>query len=76
MGGTLDERFIKIEELIFLPFEAGAGMRAFIVIGKKFAIFMYHEDGLGFAFDLDLKTFTAGVFDFAGFAENVGHNVC
>jgi len=37
---------------------------------------VYHEDGLGFTLDLNLETFTAGVFDIAGFAENVGHNVC
>jgi hypothetical protein len=51
-------------------------MRAFIVIGKKLAILVHYEDGLGFMVDLDLETFTAGVFDIAGFTENVGHNVC
>lgn len=76
MRGTLYEFFIQVEKLIFLPLQAGAGMRTFIVIGIKLAILMYHEDGPGFTFDLNLETFTAGVFDIAGFAENVGHNVC
>ena len=76
MGGALNEFFIQIQKLIFLPFEAGAGMWAFIVIGKKLAILVHDEDGLGFTVDLNLETFTAGVFDIAGFAENVGHNVC
>ena len=76
MSGTLYEFFIQVEELVFLPFQTGAGMRAFIVIGKKLAILVHYEDGLGFMVDLDLETFTAGVFDIAGFTENVGHNVC
>lgn len=75
MGGTLDEFLVEIEKLVFLPFEIGAGMRTLIVIGKKLAILLYHEDRLVFAVDLDLETFTAGVFDITGFAENVGHNV-
>jgi hypothetical protein len=76
VSGALYEFFIQIQELILLPFQAGAGMWTFIVIGMKLAILMYHEDGLGFTVDLNLETFTAGVFDIAGFAENVGHNVC
>jgi len=76
MGGALNEFFIQIQKLIFLPFEAGAGMWAFIVIGKKLAILVHDEDGLGFTVDLNLETFTAGIVDIAGFAENVGHNVC
>jgi len=76
VSGALYEFFIQVEELIFLPFQAGTGMRTFIVIGIKLAILVHHEDGLGFMADLDLETFTAGVFDIAGFTENVGHNVC
>ncbi len=76
VSGALYEFFVQVEELVFLPFQAGAGMRTFIVISKKLAILVYHEDGLGFTLDLNLETFTAGVFDIAGFAENVGHNVC
>ncbi len=75
MGGALDEFFIEIEKLVLLPFEIGAGMWTLIVIGKKLAILVYYEDRLGFTFDLDLETLTAGVFDITGFAENVGHNV-
>jgi len=76
VSGALYEFFIQVEELIFLPFQAGAGMWTFIVIGIKLAILVHHEDGLDFTVDLNLETFTAGVFDIAGFAENVGHNVC
>lgn len=76
MRGALYELFIQVEKLVFLPFQAGAGMRTLIVIGKKFAILVYHEDGPGFTIDLYFETFTAGVVDITGFAENVGHNVC
>ena len=76
MGGALDKCFIKIQKLVFLPFETGAGMRTFVVIGKKFTVFMHDKNGLGFAFDFNLETFAARVFDICGFAENVGHYVC
>lgn len=75
MGSTLYEGFVEIKELVFLPFQCGAGMRAFIVISEKFTVFMYHEYRLYLTFDFKLETFTAGVFDVTGFAENVCHNV-
>jgi len=76
MRCTLDQFFIEIEELVLLPFETGAGMRALVEISKEFAIFMYHENRLGFTFYFNLETLTAGVFDIAGSAEYVCHNVC
>ena len=76
MYRTLYEFIIQIQELIFLPLERGTGMWAAIVISEKFAIFMDHENRLRFALYFELKTFTAGVFDISGFAENVCHNVC
>lgn len=76
MGSTLNECFIKIQKLVFLPFQRGTGMRAFIVVSEKCAIFMHHEYRLHLAFDLELKAFAARVFDISSFAENVGHDVC
>lgn len=75
MGGTLDKRFIQVEKLVFLPFQAGAGMWTFVVVGKEFTVFMHDKNRLGFPFDFDLETFTARVFYIGGFAENVSHNV-
>jgi hypothetical protein len=75
VSGTLNKGFIQVEKLVFLPFETGAGMRALVVIGKKLAVFMHDKNGLGFAFDFNLETFAARVFDISGFAENVSHNV-
>jgi len=75
MGGTLDQFFIQIEELVFLPFQVGTGMRAFIVVCEEFTIFMDEENRPGLAFDFDLETFAAGVFDIGGFADNMGHDV-
>ena len=75
MGCTLDERFVQIQKLVFLPFQCGTRMWASIVISVKRAIFMYHEYRLHLAFDFELEAFAAGVFDVAGFAENVCHNV-
>ncbi len=48
---TLDQRFAQIEKLVFLPFEAGTGMRALIIKSKKRAVFVYHKYFLHFAFD-------------------------
>ena len=76
MGGALHECFIKIQKLVFLPFQRGTGMRTFIVIGIKLAVFMYYKNRLCFTFYFELEAFTARVFDVAGFAENVSHNVC
>lgn len=76
MGGTLNKGFIQVQELVFLPFETGAGMRALIVKGKKLTVLMHDKNGLGFSLDFNLETFTARVFDIGGFAENVCHNVC
>ncbi len=73
---ALNQRFIQIEKLVLLPFETGTGMRAFIVIRKKFTVFVHHKDGASFAFDFEFETFAAGVFDIGGFAEYVRHNVC
>ncbi len=75
MRSTLDQLFIKIQKLIFLPFKIDAGMRALIMISKKFPVFMYHEDGERFTFDSDFETFAARVFDVCSFAENMSHNV-
>ncbi len=60
---------------MLLPFEAGTGMRAFVVICKKFIVFVHHKDGAGFAFYFEFETFAAGVFDIGGIAEYVGHIV-
>jgi len=76
MRSTLDERFVQIEKLVFLPFKTGASMWTLIVISKKIAILVYDKNGPGSAFDFNLETFTARVFDIGGFAENVFHNVC
>jgi len=73
--GALDQGIVQIEEFILLPFETGTGMRTLIVIGKKITVFMHHEDVTSFTFYFDLETFTAGVFDIGGFAENVCHDV-
>jgi hypothetical protein len=62
MSGALYQFFVHIEELVFLPFQVGAGMWAFIVIGIELAIFVHDEDRVRLAFDLRFKTFTAGVF--------------
>lgn len=75
MCGALNQLFIKIQELIFLPLKIDAGMRALIMISKEFSIFMCHKDGMCFAFDFDFETFAAGVFDVCGFAEKLCHDV-
>jgi hypothetical protein len=73
--GALYQCIVQIQEFILLPLETGTGMRTLIVIGKKVTVFMYHEDVTGFTFYFNLETFTAGVFDIGGFAENVYHDV-
>ena len=72
---ALDQRFVQIKKLVFLPFQVGAGMWAIIVISKELAVFMYHKNRLCFSVDFDFETFAAGVFDITGFAENVCHDV-
>ena len=44
MGGTLDKRFIQVEKLVLLPFQAGAGMRTLVVVGKEFTVFMHDKN--------------------------------
>jgi hypothetical protein len=73
--GALNKGFVQIQKLVFLPFEGGTGMRALIEVAVKFPVFMYNKDGLGFAFDFNLKCLAAGVFNIVCIAENVSHNV-
>ena len=60
---------------MFLPVEAGTGMRAPVVISKEFTILVYHKNRLRFTFDFEFETSAAGVFDIASFAKNVGHDL-
>jgi len=76
VGSALDECFVQVQKLIFLPLQRRTGVWASVVISEEFTLFMYDKNRLCFTFDFELETFTAGVFDVAGFAENVGHNVC
>ena len=75
MRGALNKSFVYIKELIFLPFKTGSSVRAFVVICKKAAVFMYNKNRLGFTFNFNLEAFAAGVFDIRGFAEDVCHDV-
>jgi len=75
MRCTLDQCFVQIKKLIFLPFEVGASMRALIEVGKELAIFMYYKNRLCFTSDLDLKTPASRIFDISGFTEDVCHGV-
>ena len=76
MCGALYQCFVEVKKLVLLPFQTGAGMWTLVVICKVFAIFMHHKNGLGFAFDFDLETFTARVFNIGSFAKKICHNVC
>ena len=71
MCGALDQCFVQVKKLIFLPLQVGAGMWALVVISKEFAIFVHHKNGPGFVFDFNLETFSVRVFDIGGFAEKV-----
>lgn len=75
MRRALDQCLVHVEELVFLPFEVGAGVRAFVDITVERPVFMYHENGLRLAFDLRFEAFAAGIVDIGGFAEYVCHNV-
>ena len=76
MCGALYQFFVQVKKLVLLPFQAGAGMWTLVVISKEFAIFMHHKNIPGFAFDFDLETFAARVFNIGSFAKKVCHNVC
>ena len=76
MCGALYKCFIQIKKLVLLPFKAGAGVRAPVVISKKFTIFLHDKNRLFFTIYFKLKTFAAGIFNIGGFAKNVCHNVC
>ena len=81
MGRTLDQCLVQVEKLVLLPLKVGAGMWTLVVIRIELAVFMYHEDRLVFASDLDLKALTARIFDIGGFTEGgfIGygcHDVC
>ena len=75
MGGALYQCIVHIQKLVFLPFQAGSGMRALIKVGVKFTIFMYDKNSLHFTMDLDLEALAAGVFYVGSFTKNVCHNV-
>ncbi len=75
VGRALDQCLVQVKKLVFLPLQAGTGVRAIVVISKKLAVLVYDKDRLCFALDFDIKTFAAGVFDIAGFAEKVAHDV-
>jgi len=75
MGRALNQRLVQIKKLVFLPFQAGSGVRAAVVISKKLTVLVHHKNRRCFALDFDIKAFAAGVFDITGFAENVAHDV-
>ena len=69
MGSALDQGLVEIEELVLLPLEVDAGMRALVVIGVELSVLVYHEDRLGFTSDFDLEALAAGVFDIGDFTQ-------
>lgn len=75
MGSALYQCIVHIQKLVFLPFQVGSGMRALIVVGEKFTIFMYDKNSLHFTIDFDLKALAARVFYVGSFTKNVCHNV-
>ncbi len=75
MGRALDQLFVEIKKLIFLPLQVCSRVRAVIVVGKKCTIFMDHKDGLCFSFDFKLETFASRIVDIRDFAEYVCHVV-
>jgi len=81
MGSALDQCLVQVEKLVLLPLEVGAGMRTLVVIRIELTIFVYHEDRLDFASDLDLEALAARVLDIGCFTEGgfIGygcHDVC
>jgi len=75
MSRALDQFFVQVKELIFLPLQVSTCVWAVIVISEKFTVFVNHENGLSFSVDFYLKAFAAGVFNIGGFAKNVCHDV-
>ena len=75
VGGALNQLFIEIEKLIFLPLQVSAGVWATIDVGKKLTVLFYEKYRSGFTSNFKLETFAAGVFDIAYFAKIMSHNV-
>jgi len=76
MGRALNQLLVQIQKLVFLPFKVCTSMWTLVVVSKKLTIFMDQKNRLNFTADFNLETFTAGVFDISGSAENMGHDVC
>ena len=76
MCSALDQLPVQVKKLVRLPVQVGTGMRALIVIGEEFTIFMYDKNRPGLMADFHLKTLAAGVFNIGRFAEYMCHNVC
>lgn len=72
---ALYQGFIKVQKLVLLPFQVNTGVWTGIVISKKLTVSMYHKNRECFTPGFHIETFTAGVFNVAGFAEYVSHNV-
>ena len=70
MSGALDQLFVHIEELVFLPLQVGTGMWALVVIGMELAIFFNDEDRMRLVLDLCFKAFTSRIVYVGCFAEH------
>jgi hypothetical protein len=72
VGRTLDKYFVHIEELIFLPVQAGSGMRATVDIAIELPVFA-DDKNISCAFaGLDAEPLAAGASNFITVTKSYG----